>query len=515
MGETLSNLGIGFQTALSLSNLMFCLFGVTLGTFVGVLPGIGALATISMCLPLTFYLDPVAAIIMLGGIFYGAQYGSSTASILLNLPGSPTAAVTCLDGYPMAQNGRAGLALFLTTIASFIGGSFSIMLMIGFAPILADIAISFSSAEYFSIMVLALVAASTLSNGSFLKGVTMTVVGILLGLVGTDISSGAARYTFGNVALSDGISLVALAMGLFGISEIIQNLMRGTEATVDANAITFRSMIPSRGDLRRFWPAAGRGSLIGAVIGMLPGTGPTIATFMSYAAEKRIAADPSIFGKGAVEGISSPEAANNSSVQAAFIPTLTLGIPGDAIMAVMLGALLIHGITPGPQLIDTRPDLFWGVIASFWIGNIFLLILNIPMIGLWVRLLTIPYHLLYPAMLFFICIGVYSVNNSSFDVLMALVFGVLGYAMARFDFSPAPLILGFVLGPLLEENFRRALLLSRGDLTVFVSRPVSLLFLVLTLIILAFSIGWMRQMPRRLRQRALRRRAEVRPDLNK
>lgn len=509
MTETFSNLGLGFQTALSWSNLLFCLFGVSLGTFVGVLPGIGALATISMLLPLTFYLDPVAAIIMLAGIFYGAQYGSSTASILLNLPGSAPAAITCLDGYPMAQNGRAGLALFLTTIASFIGGSFSIILMIGFAPVLADVAISFSSAEYFAIMVLALVAASTLSNGSFLKGLTMTAVGILLGLVGTDISSGAARYTFGNVAITDGISLVALAMGLFGIAEILQNLTRGTYAKVDAKAITFRSMIPSREDWRRFWPSAGRGSVIGAIVGILPGTGPTIATFMSYAAEKRIASDPSIFGKGAIEGISSPEAANNSSVQAAFIPTLTLGIPGDAIMAVMLGALLIHGITPGPQLISTQPELFWGVIASFWIGNIFLLILNIPMIGLWVRLLTIPYHLLYPAMLFFICIGVYSVNNSSFDVLMALAFGILGYGMTQFGFSPAPLLLGFVLGPLLEEHFRRALMLSRGDLSVFVTRPVSLAFLVLTLIVLMFSMGWVRRSLKRLF-----RRTKMQADLN-
>lgn len=513
MGDTFSNLELGFQTALSWSNLMFCLFGVSLGTFVGVLPGIGALATISMLLPLTFYLDPIAAVIMLAGIFYGAQYGSSTASILLNLPGSAPAAITCLDGYPMAQQGRAGLALFLTTIASFIGGSFSIILMIAFAPVLADVAISFSSAEYFAIMVLALVAASTLSNGSFLKGLTMTAVGILLGLVGTDISSGAARYTFGNVRLTDGISLVALAMGLFGISEILLNLTRGNYVKVNAGAITFRSMVPSRQDWRRFWPSAGRGSVIGAIVGVLPGTGPTIATFMSYAAEKRIAKDPSIFGKGAIEGISSPEAANNSAVQAAFIPTLTLGIPGDAIMAVMLGALLIHGITPGPQLINNQPELFWGVIASFWLGNIFLLFLNIPMIGLWVRLLTIPYHLLYPAMLFFICIGVYSVANSAFDVLMALAFGIIGYGMAQFGFSPAPLLLGFVLGPLLEENFRRALMLSRGDLSVFVTRPVSLLFLVLTLLVLAFSVGWVRRAPGHFLRRVLPS-ARARTDLN-
>lgn len=504
--DTFSNLALGFQAAMSPESLMFCLLGVTLGTFVGVLPGIGALATISMCLPLTFYLDPMPALVMLAGIFYGAQYGSSTASILLNLPGSAPAAITCLDGYPMAKQGRAGVALFVTTIASFIGGSFSILLMIGFAPALANFAISFSSADYFAIMVLALTAASTLSIGSVTKGMAMVALGLLLGLVGTDISSGAARYTFGAIDLSEGISLVALAMGLFGVSEILTNIMRGDVVVVDAKSITLRSLMPTREDMKRFWPAAGRGSIIGAIVGMLPGTGPTIATFMSYSAEKRLAKDPSIFGKGAIEGIASPEAANNSSVQAAFIPTLTLGIPGDAIMAVMLGGMLIHGITPGPQLILENPVLFWGVIASFWIGNVFLLILNIPLIGIWVRLLTIPYHLLYPAMLFFICIGVYSVNNSTFDVLMTLVFGVAGFALNRFGYSPAPLLLGFVLGPLLEEHFRRALVLSRGDLTVFVERPVSLTFLILTSIVLLMSVGWFRTLIGRLSPRRLFRR---------
>lgn len=501
MIDTLTNLGLGFKTALSYENLMFCGVGVTLGTFVGVLPGIGALATISMCLPLTFYLDPIAAMIMLAGIFYGAQYGSSTASILLNLPGSAPAAITCLDGYPLAQKGRAGVALFLTTIASFIGGSFSIILLIGFAPILADIAISFSSAEYFSIMVLALVAASTLSNASVLKGITMVAVGLLLGLVGTDISSGASRFTFGMIDLSEGISLVALAMGLFGVSEILANLSRGGIVTVDAKAITFRSMIPTRDDWRRFWPAAGRGSLVGAVVGILPGTGPTIATFIAYATEKKVSKTPEIFGKGAIEGIASPEAANNSSVQAAFIPTLTLGIPGDAIMAVMLGGMLIHGITPGPQLINDNPVLFWGVVSSFWIGNIFLLVLNIPLIGLWVRLLTVPYHLLYPAMLFFIVIGVYSVHNSTFDVLMTLMFGLVGFAMMKFNFPAAPLLLGFVLGPLIEEHFRRALILARGDLGVFFERPVSLGFLLATLAVLLMAIGPIRNLIGRLIRR--------------
>ncbi|MDP2779619.1 tripartite tricarboxylate transporter permease [Devosia sp.] len=490
--ETLANLGLGFQAALTWESLLFCLLGVSLGTFVGVLPGIGALATISMCLPLTFYLDPMHGMIMLAGIFYGAQYGSSTASILLNLPGSPTAAVTCLDGYPMAQQGRAGVALFITTIASFLGGSFAIILLVGFSPVLADFAISFSSADYFSIMILALCAASTLSTGSVIKGLLMVAVGLLLGLVGTDISSGAARFTSGNIDLSNGISLVALAMGLFGVSEIFANLCRGEYATVDARAITLRSMLPTREDMRRFWPAAWRGSVVGSIVGMLPGTGPTIATFMSYSVEKRISRTPEIFGRGAIEGISAPEASNNASVQAAFIPTLTLGIPGDAIMAVMLGGMLIHGITPGPQLLTDEPTLFWGIVASFWIGNIFLLVLNIPMIGVWVRLLSIPYHLLYPAMLFFICIGVYSVSYSTFDVLLTLVFGLAGLFMNRFGFPAAPLLLGFVLGPLLEEHFRRALVLSRGDLAVFLERPISLIFLAMTALVLAGSIPLVR-----------------------
>src|SRR5690606_25044869 len=364
-----------------------------------------------------------------------------------------------------------------------------------------EIAISFSSADYFSIMLLALCAASTLSSGSVIKGLLMVAVGLLLGLVGTDINSGMTRYTFGNIDLSDGISLTALAMGMFGVADILTNLCRTDHAMVNAKAITMRSMLPTREDLRRFWPAALRGALIGSGTGMMPGTGPTIATFIAYSAEKKLTRKPEEFGHGAIEGVSAPEAANNASVQAAFIPTLSLGIPGDAIMAVLLGAMLLHGITPGPQLLNDQPVLFWGVVASFWIGNILLLILNIPMIGVWVRLLTIPYHLLYPAILFFICIGVYSVNNSTFDVLMTLIFGLVGFAMNRFSFPPAPLLLGFVLGPLLEEHFRRALLLSRGDLAVFVERPVSLGFLMATVLILLLSITRLRAMVTRLGRR--------------
>ena len=485
--NTLELLALGFEQALTPEALMFCLLGVSLGTFIGVLPGIGSLTTIALCLPLTFHLEPLSGLIMLAGIFYGAQYGSSTASILLNVPGSAPAAITCLDGYPLSRQGRAGVALFITTIASFIGGSYAILLLVFFAPVLANFAISFSSADYFSIMILALTAASTLSVGSPTKGLAMVVLGLLLGLVGTDINSGQFRFTFGIPALTDGISLVALAMGLFGIAEILNNLSSGNTPPTIKEKITLKNMLPTKDDMKAFRFSCLRGSLIGSFIGMLPGTGPTIATFMAYATEKKISRTPEKFGHGAIEGISAPEAANNASVQAAFIPTLTLGVPGDAIMAVMLGGLLVHGITPGPQLVNTDAALFWGVVASFWIGNVILLILNLPMIGLWVKLLSIPYRFLFPAVLFLICIGVYSVNNSSIDVLLTLGFGILGFYFNRHGYPSAPLLLGFVLGPLIEENFRRALVLSDSQLITFVERPISLIFLLLTLTILVFS----------------------------
>lgn len=486
--DTLQMLALGFEQALSPQALMFCFIGVSLGTFIGVLPGIGSLTTIALCLPLTFHLEPLLGLIMLAGIFYGAQYGSSTASILLNVPGSAPAAITCLDGYPLSRQGRAGVALFITTITSFIGGSFAIILLIFFAPVLAGFAISFSAADYFSIMILALIAASTLSVGSPVKGLAMVTLGLLMGLVGTDINSGQFRFTFGIPVLSDGINLVALAMGLFGVAEILNNLASGQTPEPLKETISLKHMLPTRDDLRAMRFSCLRGSMIGSFIGMLPGTGPTIATFMAYAGEKRLSKNPEKFGQGAIEGISAPEAANNASVQAAFIPTLTLGVPGDAIMAVMLGGLLIHGITPGPQLVTTDAALFWGVVASFWIGNLILLVLNLPLIGLWVRLLRIPYNFLFPAVLFLICIGVYSVNNSSVDVLLTLGFGVMGFFMNRFGYPSAPLLLGFVLGPLIEENFRRALVLSDSQLTTFIERPVSLVFLLLTAALLVYSL---------------------------
>lgn len=486
--DLITSLSVGIQTAVSWEALLFCLIGVTLGTLVGVLPGIGALAAISLCLPLTYYLDPTVALIMLAGIFYGAQYGSSTAAILLNVPGTATAAATCLDGYPMAKQGRAGIALFLTTTSSFIGGCFAILLMMFFAPTLARLAVNFTSAEYFAIMVLGLIAASTLSVGSPLKGLAMVGIGLSLGVIGMDHHTAIMRYTFGFFELSDGVGIVALAMGLFGIAEIVRNIGSRQELIVDGKSITLRSLIPTRADFKLSLAPSARGSILGSAIGILPGAGPSLAAFLGYAVEKKIAKDPSRFGNGAIEGIAAPESANNASVQAAFIPTLSLGIPGDAVMAVLIGALMIHGITPGPLFITEQPGLFWGLIISFWIGNILLLVLNIPLIGLWVRILTIPYSILFPLVLFFICIGVYSINNNTFFVYIALVFGVIGYLLNAYRFPVAPLLLGFILGPMIEEHLRRTLLISRGDLTFFFSRPVSATFLTIAIFIVVLTL---------------------------
>jgi TctA family transporter len=486
--ELFNNVVQGFAAALAPQALLFCFIGVTVGTFVGVLPGVGAMAAVAICLPITFYLDPMIALIMLSGIFYGAQYGSSIASILLNIPGTVTAAVTCLDGYPLTKQGRAGPALFITTVTSFVGGSIAIVLLMGFAPLIAGFALRFSSAEYFAIMLLGLVAASTLSLGSALKGLAMVVVGVALGIVGTDINTGTSRLTFGILELSDGLNLVAVAMGLFGVAEILSSVGQGRTVVVDPTSITMRSLIPTRQDIRESIMPTLRGTAVGSAIGALPGSGAIVATFMSYALEKRVSDTPEKFGRGAIEGIAAPEAANNAAVQAAFIPTLSLGIPGDALMAVMLGAMMIHGIVPGPQFITEHAATFWGLVASFWIGNVLLLILNIPLIGVWVRLLSIPYHLLYPAMLFFICIGVYAINNNVVDIYTVIAFGAIGYFMNEFQYPAAPLLLGFILGPMMEEHLKRALLISQGDFMVFLDRPISLTFLVVTALLLLLSM---------------------------
>ena len=484
----LGDIILGFEHALSFDALLFCFIGVTIGTFVGVLPGVGALAAVSLCLPMTYYLDPMVALIMLAGIFYGAQYGSSTAAILLNVPGTVTAAVTCLDGHPMTKQGRAGLALFVTTICSFMGGSIAIILMMGFTPLIARAALSFSSAEYFMIMTLGLIVASTISTGSQIKSLAMVAVGLALGLVGTDLNSGVSRFTFGQIALYDGISLVPIAMGLFGVAEILNSLQTSGPRELNTTSITFRSMMPSRREWRDIVGPTLRGTAIGAGIGALPGSGATVATFMAYAVEKRRSKTPERFGKGAIEGIAAPEAANNAAVQTAFIPTLSLGIPGDALMAFLLGAMLIHGIVPGPRFLVDQPEMFWGLVASFWIGNVLLLVLNIPLIGLWVKMLSIPYNILFPAMLFFICIGVYSIEYQVFDIGLVILFGIVGFLMNRFGYPPAPLLLGFILGPMMEEHFKRTLLMSRGSLSIFMERPISVVLLVIIVGFLVLSL---------------------------
>ncbi|MFN4098468.1 MAG: tripartite tricarboxylate transporter permease [Pararhodobacter sp.] len=487
MGDLGANFLIGIEAAFSLTNLMYCFIGVFVGTLIGVIPGIGALTAISMLFPITFHLDPSSALIMLAGIWYGSTYGGSTASILLNIPGTPANAVICLDGYPMTQQGRGAVALLMTTVASFLGGSIGIMLMMFFAPAIAQSALSLNSADYFSLMVLGLVASSTISDGSTLKGLAMVLVGIAFGCIGMDLYSGAPRFTFGFLGLSDGLSLVALAMGLFGASEIIASIRQVKPGQFDAKSVSFAAMKPTSDDLRRSVGPTLRGGAIGSFFGALPGTGSSIAAFIAYAVEKRVSRDPGRFGKGAIEGIVGPEAANNAADQTSFIPTMALGIPGNATMALMLGALIIHGISPGPQLMTQQPELFWGLIMSFWIGNVLLVILNVPLIGLWVRLLTVPYQLLYPAVLMFIAIGVYTLAATPFDVWMVLIMGALGYLLRLLDFRAAPLLLGFVLGPMMEDSFRRALLVARGDMMIFLNRPISATILALTALLLVWS----------------------------
>lgn len=486
--ELIDNILMGFGFVLTPQNLFYCFLGVFMGTFLGALPGIGSLASVSMLLPLSIGLPPTTALVLLAGVYYGSEYGGSTSSILLNLPGTPTNAVTCLDGYPMAQQGRAGVALFTTTIASFFGGSVGIIALYTLSPLLADAAIAIGPAEYFSLMMAGLVAAAVVSDEKPLKGIAMVGLGLLLGTVGSDVDSGVARYNLGFLELRDGISFIALAMGLFGVSEVILSLRTTMTKSRKIGRVTFRSMLPEKDEWLRSVKPAIRGSAIGSFFGALPGTGGTIATFMGYALEKKLAKDPSRFGKGAIEGIVSPETANNAAAQTAFIPTLTLGIPGSATMAIMLGALVMNGVAPGPQLITNNPEIFWGLAASFWIGNVLLLVLNIPLIGIWIRLLQIPYGLLYPAILVLICIGTYTVRNSVFDIVLVLMFGLAGYGLRMLRFQLAPILIGFILGPMIEANFKRAMLFSRGDFVTFFERPVSGITLTLTLLMLGWAV---------------------------
>jgi len=484
----IDNLIIGLQVAATWSNLWYCFFGVFLGTLVGVLPGVGVLATIALLLPFTFSLDPTSAVIMLAGVFYGSSYGSSTTAILLNVPGSPSAAVHCLDGYPMSRQGRAGVALASTTIAAFVGATMGILIMMVASEPIANFALVFGPTEYSAMMVMGLMASATVSGSTPMKGIAMTILGVLLGLVGTDVNSGTVRYAFGIPELSDGIGISIIAMAIFGATEMIASVGKIDASTLDRKAITFRSMVPTKDDLSRFWGPTLRGSLIGSFFGALPGTGSIISCFAAYAVEKNIAKEPERFGKGAIEGIVSPEAASNACDQTAFIPTMTLGIPGTASMALIIGALMIHGIAPGPQLVLEKPQLFWGLIMSFWIGNVMLVILNLPMIGIWIRLLAVPYHLLYTIIVTIICIGAYSINNNPWDIWVVAVLGLVGYVFRLVGLPPAPLILGYVLGPLLEEYLRRALLLSRGNFMTFIERPVSGTMLVVTFLLFIWAI---------------------------
>jgi TctA family transporter len=478
---------LGLQTALSPENLLYCFVGVFFGTFIGVLPGIGALAAISMLLPVSFYLPPTTALVMLAGVYYGAEYGGSIAAILLNIPGTPSASVTCLDGYPLARQGRAGVALFVTAMASFSGGMIGVLMMAFLSPTLASVALSFGPTEYFAVMLLGLIAASVVSSGGALRGVTMVVAGILLGTAGVDVTSGAVRFTLGFPELRDGVSLVVVAMGLFGVSEVIASI-RANAGGRAQQVVDYRAFFPRRAEWLRSPGPILRGGGIGAFFGALPGTGQTVAAFVAYALEKKVSRNQSEFGGGAIEGVVAPEAANNAAAQAAFIPTLTIGVPGSSTMALMMGALMIHGITPGPRILTEHPDLFWGLVASFVIGNLLLLVLNIPLIGLWVRLLRIPYRLMYPTIVVLICVGVFSLRNSAFDVWMTLAFGLLGYGMKLCRFEPAPLLIGFVLGPMMEEHLRRAMLLSRGDPMIFVERPISGALLAVSAVLLLWPV---------------------------
>jgi putative tricarboxylic transport membrane protein len=469
--DLFSHLALGFGVALTPVNLLYALIGALVGTLIGVLPGIGPVATIAMLLPTTYALQPVSALIMLAGIYYGAQYGGSTTSILLNMPGETSSAVTCLDGYQMARKGQAGAALAIAALGSFFAGCVATVFVATVAIPLSELALKFGPAEYCSLMILGLIGAVVLAHGSLLKAIAMVVLGLLLGLVGTDVNSGAARFAFGVPELIDGLGVVSVAMGLFGFAEILTNL----EDTEKRELITAKisSLWLTKQQFKDAWPAVLRGTGIGSILGLLPGGGAMLASFGAYALEKKIAKDPSRFGKGAIQGVAGPESANNAGAQTSFIPLLTLGIPENAVMALMVGAMTIHNIQPGPQVMTSNPGLFWGLVVSMWVGNLMLVVLNLPLIGIWIKLLTVPYRVLYPAILLFCAIGVYSISNASFDVAQTAMFGALGLVFFKLECEPAPLLLGFVLGPMMEENLRRAMLLSRGDPTVFFTRPIS------------------------------------------
>lgn len=480
--ELLQHLALGFDTALSPWNFFYCFVGALLGTLIGVLPGLGPTATVAMLLPITYYLSPTSSMIMLAGIYYGSQYGGSTTAILLNLPGEVSSSVTAIDGYQMARKGEAGKALSIAAIGSFIAGTFSTFLIAIIAIPLTTVALSFGSTEYFSLILLGLITSTALASGSVLKAVAMIVAGMLFAMVGTDVDSGAFRFTFGIFQLTDGLSIVAVALGIFGIVEVLKNLESSDDAASETARIT--KLMPTRQDLKRAAPPVVRGTMLGSILGVLPGGGSILSAFLSYTVEKRISRHPEQFGHGAIEGVAGPESANNAGAQTSFVPLLALGIPSNALMALMMGALLIQGITPGPNVVTEQPDLFWGIIVSMWIGNAMLIILNLPLVGLWVSLLKIPYRFMLPAIVMFSSIGVFTVANSSFDVYILAAFGFLGYIFHKLDCEPAPFLMGFVLGGLLEEYLRRAMVFSRGDPLVFIQHPISAALLITAVIVL-------------------------------
>ncbi|MCP4559327.1 MAG: tripartite tricarboxylate transporter permease [Bosea sp.] len=476
--DLLGHLLLGLQVAITPTNLLFCFIGALLGTLVGVLPGIGPAATVALLLPITFTMSPETSLIMLAGIYYGAQYGGSTTAILINLPGEASSAVTAIDGYQMARQGRAGAALGIAAIGSFIAGSFATLVIAWFAEPLTTVALKFGPAEYFSLILLGLVASTALAHGSVLKALAMIVLGMLLGLVGTDVNSGQLRYTFGVGELADGLGIVAIAVGVFGIAEIFRNLEDEQEREVGVKTVS--ELMPSATDLRASAAPIARGTVIGTILGVLPGGGALLASFASYAIEKKLAKNPSRFGKGAIEGVAGPESANNAGAQTSFIPMLTLGLPANAVMALMVGAMTIQGIAPGPSVITDKPELFWGLIASMWIGNLMLVLLNLPLIGIWVRLLSVPYYILFPGIIAFSAIGVYSVASNVFDLYTLAAFGLIGYLLVKLGFELTPLLLGFVLGPMMETYLRRAMVLSRGDPSYLVTEPLSAALLAAT-----------------------------------
>src|SRR3982074_604273 len=489
MSDLFSNLALGFHVVFQFvpwspawlggvsipipANILLCLIGALVGTLVGVLPGIGTIATVAMLLPITFGLPPVGALIMLAGIYYGAQYGGSTTSILVNIPGEASSVVTTLDGFQMAKQGRAGPALAIAAIGSFFAGCVATVLMAVLGAPLTKLALAFGPAEYFSLMVLGLIFAVVLAKGSVLKAIAMIVLGLLLSMVGSDIETGASRMAFNIPELADGLGFATVAMGVFGFAEIIRNLDAGAEMDRDLVQQKITGLMPTKKDLKDSFPAIVRGTILGSILGILPGGGAVIASFAAYTFEKKMAKDPSRFGRGAIEGVAAPESANNAAAQTSFIPLLTLGIPPNAVMALMVGAMTIHGIVPGPQVMTKQPELFWGMIASMWLGNLMLVIINLPMVGAWVRLRRVPCRLRFPAIIIFCAIGVYSLNNAPFDAVMTALYGIIGYWLVKHDFEPAPMLLGFVLGPLMEENLRRAMLIARGDPSTFVTRPIS------------------------------------------